>query len=218
MKKLFTISILVVIVSLLAAASAFAKHGKGNIKGEVTTIDPAARNLTILTKKGETVLVNVPADFDFTSVNIGDWVLVKGKNWVENSIVAEWIKPVGKDSIKNDVDKSEGSKDNSAFCADDKQVKPHPLSVKIAERYGASEEWVMGYFCDGYGMGAIMLALKTSMVNGADPADLLDARAEGKGWGQIWKDLGIIGSEKEGHSPPGLLNKHNHAGPKNKIK
>ena len=68
-----------------------------------------------------------------------------------------------------------------------------------------TEDWVMETFCDGYGMGAIMLVLKTRDLVGADHGELLAVRALGKGWGRIWKDLGLIGSEKDGHSPPGLL-------------
>jgi len=107
---------------------------------------------------------------------------------------------------------------NSAYCAEGKQDKPHPFATKMAERYGVSEGWIMGYFCDGYGMGQIMLALKTGEIEGigADPEILLDERANGLGWGVIWKGLGLIGSEREGHSPPGLLKRPDHDGPKNK--
>lgn len=57
--------------------------------------------------------------------------------------------------------------------------------------------------------GAIMLALKTSQIDGVlvDADTLLVERANGIGWGQIWKDMGLIGCEKNGHSPPGLLKK-----------
>jgi hypothetical protein len=65
----------------------------------------------------------------------------------------------------------------------------------------------MGYFCNGQGMGAIMLALKTSQLTGADPASLLAMRAAGEGWGQIWQELGLIGSEKDIKAPPGQLKK-----------
>jgi hypothetical protein len=62
-----------------------------------------------------------------------------------------------------------------------------------------------------------MLAIKTSQLEGvtATPDDLLISRAGGNGWGQIWKELGLIGSERDGHSPPGLLKKLDHNGPKN---
>jgi len=109
----------------------------------------------------------------------------------------------------DDDDLEEGSKLNSAYCKDGKQEKPHPLAAKMAKRYDVTEDWVMGYFCNGYGMGAIMLALKTSQIDGiaADPDFLLTERANGVGWGNIWKNIGLIGSEREGHSPPGLLKK-----------
>ena len=215
MKKKLTISILVILVALLAAVPALAIPGKGAVKGEVTAVDPV---LTIETKKGESVVVVVPQDFDINAIEVGDWVLVKGSAGPGDSIEAEWVKQVGKGNDKNDdQDNPEGKKDNSAFCAEDKQEKPHPLVAKVGERFAVPEEgWVMDYFCAGYGMGAIMLALKTSELDGADPAVLLAGRADGKGWGLIWKGLGLIGSEKEGHSPLGLLNRPDHAGPKDK--
>ena len=151
-------------------------------------------------------------------IEVGDWVLVKGSAGPGDSIEAEWVKQVGKGRGKNDdQDKPEGKKDNSAFCAEDKQEKPHPLVAKVGERFAVPEEgWVMDYFCDGYGMGAIMLALKTSELEGSTPEELLARRAEGDGWGQIWKEKDLIDSEKEGHSPPGLLKRPDHASPENK--
>ena len=113
------------------------------------------------------------------------------------------------------IETKEGKK-NSAFCADGRQEKPHPLAARLADRYGVTEGWVMEYFCGGYGMGQIMLALKTSEIEGIDvDADtLLAERANGIGWGNIWKKLGLIGSEKDGHSPPGLRKKPDHPRPK----
>ncbi len=217
MKKLIIFSIFIILVTLLVASPVLATPGKGAVKGEVTAVDPGAGTLTIETKRSESVTVFVPQDFDFTVIEDGDWVLVKGAAGPGDSIQAEWIKQVGKGRGKNDDQgKPEGSKENSAFCDEGKQEKPHPLAAKVGERFGVTEDWVMGYFCDGYGMGAIMLALKTSEIDGADPEELLEGRAQGKGWGRIWKDLDLIGSEKEGHSPPGLLNRPDHAGPKDK--
>ena len=161
----------------------------------------------------------------WTSIQKGDFVLVKGRIDEDGSVTAESIKLLGngndKDDGDEDEDQAEGGKDNSAYCADGKQEKPHPLAAKLADRYDVTEEWVMDYFCDGYGMGQIMLALKTSELDGidADPDFLLAERANGIGWGNIWKDLGLIGNEKEGHSPPGLLKKSDdHPSNKNKDK
>jgi hypothetical protein len=216
MKKIYTISIIVILVALVAAVPALAIPGKGAIKGEVIEVDPGEGTLNLKAKRGESVVVVVPLDFDMDSIAVGDIVLVKGPTGEEGAIEAEWIKQIGKGSGKGNDDKAEGRKDNSAFCDGDKQDKLHPLAEKIGERFGVGEDWVMDYFCDGYGMGAIMLALKTSQLEGSDPGDFLKDRAEGKGWGQIWKEKGLIGSEKEGYSPPGHLKRPDHAGPKDK--
>jgi len=217
MKKLFAFSIIIILFILLLASPVLATPGKGAVKGKVTAVDQGARTVTIETDGGEVVQVNVPQDFDLSRIEVGDWVLVKGSAGEGESTEADWFKIVGKGRGKNDDrDTPEGSKENSAFCDDRKQEKSHPLAAKVGERFDMSEDWVMDYFCEGYGMGAIMLALKTSELDGSDPGELLDDRAEGRGWGQIWKDRGLIGNEKEGHSPPGLLNKPDHAGPKDK--
>ena len=218
MKTKLTISILVILVALLAAVPAFALPGKEAVKGEVIAVNRETRTVTIKTKKGDKVPVVVPQDFDIETIEVGDWVLVKGAAGQDESVEAEWVKQVGKGRGKNDnQDKPEGKKDNSAFCAEDKQDKPHPLVAKVDERFDVPEKgWVMEHFCAGYGMGAIMLALKTSELDGADPGELLEARALGQGWGQIWKDKGLIGSEKEGQSPPGLLKRPDHAGSNDK--
>lgn len=213
MKRIILITILILVLSLIVASPAFAKNDKINIKGEVTAI--GAGTITILSNKGITYEIALPDGFDLAAVQIGDSVLVKGRLGEEGSVAAESIKVLGKG---NDEDKSDGGKMNSAYCAEGKQDKPHPFATKMAERYGVSEGWIMGYFCDGYGMGQIMLALKTGEIEGigADPEILLDERANGLGWGVIWKGLGLIGSEREGHSPPGLLKRPDHDGPKNK--
>ena len=217
MKKKITISILVILVALMAAVAALAVPGKGAIKGEVGEVDLGKRTLEIDPKKGESVVVNVPEDFDLELIADGDWVLVKGAAGEDGTIDAEWIKQIGKGGEKgDDEDKAEGKKDNSAFCDGDKQDKLHPLAEKIGERFGVGDEEVRGYFCDGYGMGAIMLALMTSELDDSSPGELLGNRAEGIGWGQIWKEKGLIGSEKEGYSPPGHLKRPDHAGPKDK--
>ena len=216
MKKILLTTLLIFMLSLLVAGPASAKNDKINIKGEVTAVGEGT--ITVISNKGESFMINVPAGFDLDSLQVGDSVLVKGHTSEDGSVTAESIKLVGKrnDKGEGDEDQAEGGKGNSVFCADGKQEKPHPLAARMAERYGVTEGWVMDYFCDGYGMGQIMLALKTSEIEGidADAESLLDERANGIGWGNIWKDLGLIGSEKDGHSPLGLLKKPDHAGPK----
>lgn len=218
MKRFLIISMVVFTITLLAVGPAFAQKGKVNINGEVTAID--TNTLTILSNKGETFVVTVPEGFDTSSIQVGDSVLVKAVAGEDNSWMAQSIKQIGAGSSggEGDDDSSEGGKYNSAYCADDKQEKPHPLAAKLAERYDVDEEWVMKYFCAGHGMGAIMLALKTSEIDGIGvaPDALLAEREDGNGWGLIWQAHGLIGKEKDAHSPPGWLKRPDHAGPKNK--
>lgn len=236
MKKSFVATILVIMLALLAVGPASAQKGKINIKGEVT--DMRGGTLTVESNKGETYVFTVPDGIDVSSIQVGDSVVVKASAGEGGAWFAESIKQVGggsgngnddKNEVENEngnkgnekdkKEKPEGFKDNIAFCAEHKQVKLHPLAPKIAERYGVTEEMVMGYFCEGYSIGAIMLAIKTSQLASqlegvtANPGDLLANRAAGNAWGQIWKGLGLIGSEKDGHSPPGLLKKPDHADP-----
>ena len=216
MKKIFITTLLALMVAMLTAGSVSAQNNKVNIKGEVVSI--GAGTLTVQSNKGETFVVTVPAGFDVSAVQVGVSVLIKGRTAQDGSIEADSIKLLGKSSNDDEKEKPEGFKENSAFCAEGKQVKPHPLAPKIAGRYGVTEEWVMGRFCEGYSIGAIMLAVRTSQMEGvtALPDELLANRAAGSGWGLIWKELGLIGSENSGHSPPGLLKKTEHAGPKDK--
>ena len=218
MKRILLVTVLVLMLSLLMVGPVSAKNDKINIKGEVTEIGVGM--ITVLSNKGVTYEIAVPDGFDLTTVQVGVSVLVKGRISENGSVVAESIKLLGKgNGVDNDDgDQPDGGKGNSAYCADGKQEKPHPLAARMAERYGVTDDWIMEYFCDGYGMGQIMLALKTGEIEGVgtDPGTLLEERANGVGWGVIWQGLGLIGNESEGHSPPGLLKKPDHAGPKNK--
>lgn len=217
MKRIILTIALILMLSLLVAGPVSAKNDKINIKGEVTEV--GAGTITVLSNKGISYVVVLPDGFDLSAVQVGDSVLVKGRIGTDGNVMADSIKLVGNDNDQgaNNEDQSEVGKGNSAFCADGKQEKPHPLAARIAERYSVTESWVMEHFCAGYGMGQIMLALKTGEIEGieADPDSLLTDRSNGVGWGNIWKNLGLIGSEREGHSPPGLLKKPDHAGPEN---
>lgn len=216
MKKKFMIPLLfALLLALLTVGTAAAKKSKLNIKGEVTAI--SANLISVHSQKGD-YTVTVPAGVDVSGIVVGDSVLLKAEEGEDGNWVATSIKLVaqGDDEedeveieVEDEGEEKEGSLDNSAFCAEDKQDKPHPLATKLAERYGVEETWVMENFCDGYSIGAIMLALKTSQLEGIDasPDELLAGRAEGQGWGQIWKELKLIGNEKNGHSPPGQLKK-----------
>ena len=215
MKKTIVVALLVLVIAALVAAPALAKPGKGNIKGEVVAVGPGG-TLTILTVQGESVTVIAPQGYSLESFEVGDRVLVKGSIQPDGAILAERIQEIGRGSEDDDPDEDDvgTGRMNSAYCSEGVQVKAHPLAVKMSEQYGVTPEWVMGHFCAGQGMGAIMLALKMADAYGANADALLAERAAGRGWGQIWQDAGWIGSENEAESPPGWLNRPDHAGPK----
>ena len=219
MKKSFAAIVLVLLVALSTVGQVSAQKNKINLKGEVVSV--GSGSLTVESNKGDTYVITIPDGINVSDLQVGDSILVKASAGEGDTWIAESIKLVGNGNGKAenmDGGELEGFKYNSAFCADGKQEKSHPLAPKIAERFGISEETVMGYFCEGYSMGAIMLAIKTSQMDDISISvdDLLASRENGQGWGQIWKGLGLIGSEKDGQSPPGLLKKPDHAGPKNK--
>jgi len=81
------------------------------------------------------------------------------------------------------------------------------MAVKIAEKYGVTSAWVMSYYCKGFSMGDIMLAVKTSELAGSGADEMLLKRSNGNAWGQIWQELNLIGSGKADKTPPGQLNK-----------
>jgi len=214
MKKTLVAIAIMLIITMLVVGPVSAQKGKINIKGEVASVD--GETLTIESMKGETYIINVPDGMDVSAIQVGDSVLVKANAGEGSTWIAETIKLVGngKDKANKNEENPEGFKTNSAYCADGKQEKPHPLAPKIAERFGVSEEVVMGHFCEGFSIGAIMLAIKTSQLDNVTATldELLASRAGGTPWGLIWKELHLIGSEKDGHSPPGLLKKPDHAG------
>ena len=195
-----------------------AAMGNGNVKGEISDI--SGDQITILTNKGEVLVITAPAEFDTTSLSVGDSILVRGTLTGEGTMDATTIKVVGGD--EEDEEEAEdtevedagegGLAENSAFCAEDKQEKQHPLAVSIAADYSLVEEDVMTLFCEGHSFGAIMLALITGEIQGLDYIEVLASRAAGQGWGQIWKGLGLIGNPDAGTSPPGLLKRPEHAG------
>ncbi len=79
MRRMLVISMLVLMLTLLAAGPVSAQKGKVNINGEVTAV--GTDTLTILSKKGETFVVTVPEGFDTSIFQVGDSGLGQGCGW-----------------------------------------------------------------------------------------------------------------------------------------
>jgi hypothetical protein len=220
MKKILKITSLVLLVTILSTTVAFAQQGKANFNGEVIQVN-ADGTLNVQLQDGTIVTVHPAAGETFDPSLVGTMVHVKGTYNTDGSVQADWVKAVGSDDDDDDGDgqgkgkgqeknkaEGEGSKENSAYCSGDKD-SDHPFAASIADTYGVDVSEVTAYFCQGYGFGQIMLALQTGQMEGAtnSVADMLAARESGMGWGQIWKEMGLIGNADHGKSPPGLLKK-----------
>jgi hypothetical protein len=78
----------------------------------------------------------------------------------------------------------------------------HPALDRLAEEYEVDYHDLLTYFCDKeFGIGEIMHALITAELDDVEFTydELLDWRYDvgikGVGWGEIWQELGLIGTE-----------------------
>jgi hypothetical protein len=209
MKKTILTTLIVIVLSLALAGVSLAQTEEVVVvKGEVISLGTSV--ITIDSVKDGEVAITLPADFEDSILKVGDTVMVKGTQQVNGSLLATTVRVLsgkGRGQGQGNGKPDETGKPNSAFCADDKQDRVHPMAEQISEKYGVTTDWVMSYYCNGQSIGAIMLALKTSQLNGSDPASTLVLRAEGVGWGHIWQNMGMIGSETAVKTPPGKLKK-----------
>jgi len=202
MKKLLIILIVSLIATVLVVGPAVASVQAGTIyiKGDVVSV--ADGTLIVKFNQNEFV-VTVPQGFDIDSIGVGDTVLITGRFAGSGLIEADFLSLAA--AGNNDI-LPEGSKDNSAYCAAD--AEPHPLVASIAERYDITQADVSQFFCNGYSIEAIIMALMTSEIDGVDVewSDMLALLADGYSWDQIWEITGIIDNDEHGQSFAGLGN------------
>ena len=119
MKKIFLTTLIVALVSLFLAVPAFAKTSV--IKGTVTALNGHG-TITVLTNKGETLLITLPAGFAQDSLKVGDMVLIKGQTQAGGPLLVESIRLVDESETQDppDEDNPEGKHENSRkiFLAD----------------------------------------------------------------------------------------------------
>lgn len=204
----------IILLLMTAAIGSVSAKAVGNPKGEITGISEDDGTLTLLTKDGE-ITVFLPDEFDYDSIALYMIVVVKGTWLSETEIEAEWVKPADEDDLEEEeIDEPEEGEEpeetfDSPWCNGQK-AGYHPVVAKIAVWYGESTgvtvEQVHEWFCEGHSVGQIMLALTTQMLDGSDPADTLEQRSSGLGWGVIWQQKGLIGNARDGE-PPGWTKK-----------
>jgi hypothetical protein len=162
----------------------------GTIVAIVLPTDTDPGSFDVETPEG-IVTVFPGEEFDFTSIEVGDKVEVKGVENEDGSLTGTEIEieePDYPEPPEESVYPKEGY-----YCTQSETM--HPMGARLAERYDMDYETLQGWFCDGFGWGQVMLALQTSKLTEGDPALLLQARSEGKGWGNIWKELGLNGKK-----------------------
>jgi len=95
-----------------------------------------------------------------------------------------------------DADAGDELLTTSSYFCENRDVE-HPVGSRLVDFFEVGYDDVIGWFCDdGKGFGQIMLALTTAQVSGGEAAGLLEQRAAGEGWGQIWQSLGLIGRDR----------------------
>jgi hypothetical protein len=202
MKKTVFAIIAGFVIAAMSFSLSLAQTDKVNLKGIITVVDEENQIITIQTDEGIEFVVHFPPDYGF-SFTIEDKDLavhIKGKFQDNGIILADWVKLDYRDEDGDDNgdDSGEGTdKVDSAYCSGEK-VKSHPAASFLAKTFSKEIDEIMWYFCDGFGFGQISLALQTEkFVDGIDYGTLLDSRAEGVGWGEIWRELGSQGKPKD---------------------
>jgi hypothetical protein len=69
----------------------------------------------------------------------------------------------------------------------------HPVGESIARNYDLPYDDVISIYCAGYNFEDILLALESEAQSGMAAQDILEMRADGLSWDEIWRELGLIG-------------------------
>lgn len=84
------------------------------------------------------------------------------------------------------TEEDDGEGERSGICASEKQ---QPEALRLAEKYAVTYEVIMGWFCQGYGLGEIDLAYEMSLETSLPVDQIFAMRAAGSGWGSIKQEL-----------------------------
>lgn len=74
-------------------------------------------------------------------------------------------------------------------CRSEGQVK---IGQSIADTFDVEVDQIMDWYCAGNEFEDILLALQTSQGTEINPEDLLNARAGGSTWDEIWQEVGLV--------------------------
>lgn len=163
----------------------------------------------VLTVDGEDYLIMPESEIE-DGIEAGDYVKVKFYEDEEGQYIL--IEAELEEEDEGDMDDED--MEPGAVCSGD---LIHPVLSVLAESYGVDYETLKDYFCQGFGVGEIKLALQTAQREdvGETFDQILDWRStdgtKDVGWGEIWQELGLIGKGKkdnEDSDPEAMMNKH----------
>jgi len=188
MTKRFFAGSLALMLVLFTVFPAFAQTETA-VTGTVLSIDAVAGTFTIGTESGDTLTVTPPAGFDLTTLTVGDSVEIQG-TLAESSLSATSIAPVAEDGTG---DGDGDGRNNGSHCANSDSSQP--ALDKLSSEFNADYAQLLDWFCKGgFGVGEIMLALRTSQtMEGLSAQEILELKTELNGWGRVWQQLGLIG-------------------------
>ena len=143
-----------------------------------------------------------------------DW----GKIWQELGLIG--FGGFDPEEDDDDMDEEDDDEEMNPICSPETDFE-HPALLGLAGMYeGVTYEQLVTYFCEGFGVGEIKLALQTAEKTEDEEdlwSDYLNMRKgeEEMGWGEIWQALGLIGKDKDKDNEPGPENNgkpENHPG------
>jgi len=160
----------------------------GTIVSIVLPTDTEPGSFDVETPEG--IVTVYPEDQSiFSIIKEGDMVEIKGTENEDGSLAGSEIEIEEPELPEEPVYPNDGY-----YCTQSEDM--HPMGARLAERFETDYATLQEWFCNGAGWGQVMLALQTSkMKEGVEPGLLLEARESGEGWGNIWKDLGLIGKK-----------------------
>ena len=191
---------ILVVITIMSLLSAFTQpvYAQDEVEdteilGTIQSIDEENNSFILETETGEIITIYTDSDFDFTSIQISDQVKVEGQVNEDGSINASLTEVnQSEDDDTEQLDPADSSTLNTGYYCSQSE-DPHPFGARLAERFESDYSTMQTWFCEGSGWGEIMLAMKTSKITEGDPAELIAARKDGSGWGQIWQEAGLIG-------------------------
>jgi hypothetical protein len=193
MRAIKTMSLLLVLL-LVASVTPVAAQEPEEIEftGQVVSVDEDAGTMVVEVEDegGNIVIYTVllPEEFDWESIAEGDTVEVEGTLDEDGNVAAT---KVVNETEEEEEEEEEEEGEGPYFCRPDAAFQ-HPVGERIATGYGVEYEQVMEWKCGGHGFGQIVHALQAAATS-EEAVELLGRRSAGEGWGQIWKDLGLIG-------------------------